>query len=140
MYLVEMVFSGEGGLEALVVQVATQVEVIFDRHDLVWRSDYPITLREALRLGLQQHLVGAHACPPGPGGHHEYRVWLQLPTGGLRAWTGFLTARLLAGCGKEEVAPGSVLRKDLQRYLVQALGSCLERPELPPAFAVSGVS
>jgi hypothetical protein len=139
MYLVEMVFSGEGGLEALVVQVATQVEVIFERHGLVWRAGYPITLREALRLGMQQHLVGAHACPPGPGGSHEYRVWLQLPTGGLRAWTGFLTARLLAGCGKEDVAPGSPLRKDLQRYLVQALGSCLERPELPPAFVGSGV-
>ena len=139
MYLVEMVFSGEGGLEALVAQVADQVELVFGRHSLAWREDYPITLREALRLGLQQHLVGAHACPPGPGGRNEYRVWLQLPTGGLRAWTSFLTARLLAGCGREEVAPGSPLRKDLQRYLVQALGSCLERPELPPAFAGAGV-
>ena len=137
MLLVEMVFTGEGGLEQWVQQVAERLEALFDRHEVAWRTDYPITLRESLRLGLQQQIVGSHAYPPVAGKRQDYRVWMQLPGGGLRAWTALLTYRVLAGCGKEELSEAAPLRQDLQRALVESLGPCLERPERPLVAAGS---
>ena len=137
MVLVEMVFAGEGGLDQLVQQVAERLEALLGRHGVAWLKDYPITLRESLRLGLQQQIVGTHACPPVAGRRQDYRVWMQLPGGGLRAWTALLTHRVLAGCGREDVPEADPLRQDLQRSLVDSLGPCLERPERPLVVAGS---
>jgi hypothetical protein len=137
MVLVEMVFTGEGGLNQLVDLVAERLEDVLYRHAVSWQRDYPITLRESLRLGLQQQIVGAHACPPMQGHRQDYRVWLQLPPGGLRAWTALLACRILAGCREEDVPEGARLRKELQRCLVDSLGPCLERPERPVMAAGS---
>ncbi len=131
MVLVEMSFSGAGGLEELVGSLAEAVEAALERQDLAWKDDYPVTLRESLRLGLQQQIVGGHACHcgEGVGKASAYRVWVGLPEGGLRAWTEMLLQRLLEGCGKGHAAAGSRVRRDLQGVLVQVLGPCLQRAE-----------
>jgi hypothetical protein len=131
MVLVEMVFRGEGGLGQLVDQVAGSLETVLASHGAAWQQDYPITLRESLRLGLQQQIVGAHSCPPAAGQRQDYRVWLQLPEGGLRGWTATLASRVLAGCREERAPEGGPLRRALQRSLVEKLGPCLERPLRP---------
>jgi hypothetical protein len=133
MVMVEMVFAGQGGLDQLVDQVAGGLEDVLYRHAIAWDRAYPITLRESFRLGLQQQIVGAHACPPVFGLRQDYRVWLQLPEGGLRAWTALLSCRILAGCREEDAPEGCLLRQDLQRCLVERLGPCLERPARPMA-------
>ncbi|MFI5355443.1 MAG: hypothetical protein ACHQX0_07520 [Desulfobaccales bacterium] len=137
MVLVEMVFTGKGGLGQLVDETAAGVEETLNSHGCVWDLAYPLTLRETLRLGLQQQIVGAHTCPPTAAGVQAYRVWLQLPDGGLRAWTTLLANRFLAGCREQDQPEGSPLRVDLQRSLVRTLGSCLERPEIPPVLSGS---
>jgi hypothetical protein len=139
MVVVEMVFAGNGGLDQLVDQVAAGLEEVLYRHAISWDRLYPITLRESFRLGLQQQIVGSHACPPVFGRRRDYRVWLQLPDGGLRAWTALLSCRILAGCREEDAPEGSALRQDLQRCLVDRLGPCLERPERPQMVAGSAV-
>lgn len=138
MVMVEMVFSGTGGLDQLVHQTALAVEDTLYRHALKWSPDYPVTMREALRLGLQQQIVGGYACQCVSATADEvkaYRVWLALPDGGLRAWTNQLVGRILAGCKEEDSPEGSKLRKELQRTLVAQLGPFLERSELPPMLA-----
>ena len=131
MVVVEMVFAGNGGLDQLVDQVAEGLEDVLYRHAIAWDGAYPITLRESFRLGLQQQILGAHACPPVFGRRHEYRMLLQLPDGGLRAWTALMANRILAGCREDDAPEGSLLRQELQRCLVDRLGPCLERPERP---------
>jgi hypothetical protein len=138
MAVVEMVFSGAGGLGQWVDEVALSLEGVLQRHAAAWHRDYPITLRESLRLGLQQQIVGAHACPAADGRRQDYRVWLQLPEGGLRAWTSLMAGRVLAGCHEDHAGQATLLRRDVQRSLVDGLGPCLERPQ-PPLVAAGAL-
>lgn len=137
MILVEMAFKGQGGLESLVLQASRSVEEALEGLGLHWRADYPVTLHESLRLGLQQQIMGGRAPrairqdadPP------IYRVWIGLPEGGLRAWTDGLVQRVLDGCAVEALPGGDQARKRLQSTLVQALGPCLQQASVSEALA-----
>lgn len=131
MVMVEMAFSGAGGLEELVSRLAASVEGAVARYELDWLDEYPITLRESLRLGLQQQIIGGHAlhCPPSKDGAPTYRVWIRLPDGGLRAWTDALLQRVLEGFGHGDAPAGDGIRGALQANLVAVLGPCLQRAE-----------
>jgi hypothetical protein len=132
MVVVELVYTGRGGLEQLVDQTAVEVEYVFDRHTLKWSPSYPVTLRESLGLGVRQQMIGG--VPPSPGGRggkKAYRMWLALPEGGLRAWTAELTDRILKGCGASGKGTQAQVRRELQKVLVCRLGPCLERAQLP---------
>jgi hypothetical protein len=138
MVMVEMAFSGSGGLEQLVEECSEAVEMVLYRHAMAWGPAYPVTLREALALGLQQQIMGGHACVSGHAGTRRpaaYRVWLNMPEGGLRGWTALLACRILAGCGEEDAPIGSQVRRDLQHCLVHELGPYLARVEVPSALA-----
>lgn len=141
MVLVEMSFCGAGGLEELVGRLAEAVEGALERQQAQWKENYPITLRESLRLGLQQQIVGGHAChcQGRDGEPATYRVWVGLPDGGLRAWTEELGQRVLDGCG---LGRGNTpkLARALQNGLVEILGPCLHKAEaasLLPGMAVA---
>lgn len=141
MVMVEMAFSGTGGLEQLVEETATAVELVLYRHDMAWSPGYPVTLREALALGLQQQIMGGHACASGHAGTRRapvYRVWLNMPEGGLRGWTSLLTCRILTGCGEEDAPAGAQVRRELQHCLVNELGPYLARVEVPAVLSGSG--
>ena len=58
MVMVEMAFSGEGGLEQLVEETARAVEMVLSRHALDWSPNYPVTLREA-RLAQREEQFNA---------------------------------------------------------------------------------
>lgn len=142
MVMVEMAFSGAGGLEQLVEETAAAVETVLFRHDIAWSRSYPVTLREALALGLQQQIIGGHACNSGHAGSRRpaiYRVWLNMPEGGLRGWTALLASRILTGCGQvPAAAPGQanrLVRQELQHCLVHELGPYLTRVDVPSALA-----
>ena len=137
MILVEMAFSGAGGLESLVEETAQSLERRLEGLDLAWQDAYPVTLRESLRLGLQQQIVGGHACPAGPQDPKApvYRVWIALPDGGLRAWTDSLVQRVLDGCDAAELPASSEARKQLQSALVRSVGPSLQRAESPEHLA-----
>lgn len=137
MIVVEIVFAGQGGLDQLMDQAATALEGVFGRHNLEWSQDYPVTLREALCLGLQKQMVGGSVCQcvSETPKKKAYRVWMALPDGGLRAWTNQLVDQILAGCGKKGVPPTGRLRKELQKVLVAQLGPYMERSEIPPLLA-----
>lgn len=137
MILVEMAFQGPGGLECLVEKAALALEGEIERLGLDWQDSYPITLRESLRLGLQQQIItgrarrGLQQDPSSP----VYRVWIGLPEGGLRAWTDGLVQRVLDACGAAGLPPESDPHKRLQSALVQTLGPCLQRAEVSEALA-----
>lgn len=131
MVLVEMSFCGAGGLEELVSELAAAVEGVLQRHAAQWNGQYPITLRESLRMGLQQQIVGGHACHCQSGGDQDpatYRVWIALPDGGLRAWTQTLQDRVLDGCGLHRGGTPQLARS-VQSALVAVLGPCLQKVE-----------
>jgi len=139
MIVVEIVFSGPGGLDQLMNQTGNALEEAFGRHNLRWSDAYPVTLRESLGLGLQQQIIGGSVCQCGSSDSDQkaYRVWLALPEGGLRAWTNLLVDRILAGCVHEKAPKDAKLRRDLQKILVAQLGPYMERSELPPLLAGS---
>lgn len=127
MVLVEMRVSSEAGLEGLVEALAQGVEGVLEGHGAAWSPEHPLTLREALRMGLRRQMLEGHACPEdaGPGVH---RVWVALPEGGLRAWTQDLVQRVLQGCGRQRRG-AERLPRALQHSLVNRLGPCLRRAE-----------
>jgi len=137
MVVVEIVFPGPGGLEQLVDQTATALEGLFDRHNLEWSLNYPVTLRESLCLGLQQQMIGGAGSPAARSSAKKkvYRVGLALADGGLRAWTTQLVDRILAGCQRAELAADSKIRKELQKVLVAQIGPYMERTENSPVAA-----
>jgi len=140
MVMVEMTFSGSGGLDQLVEETEAGVEKVLYRHALVWSPLYPVTLREALALGLQQQIMGGHARNSGRAATRHpaaYRVLLNMPEGGLRAWTALLTSRIMTGCGEESSPADSQVYQELQRCLVSELGPYLARVEVPSALAGS---
>jgi hypothetical protein len=127
MVLVELSTCGEDGLEGLVTRLAEALERILEEQAWDWREDYPLTLRESLRMGLQQQiLTGRPGRRPDDTTH---RVWVALPEGGLRAWTAGLSQRALDGCGHGTLVQHDRTRQELQAALVQVLGPCLQRAE-----------
>lgn len=132
MVVVEIAFPGPGGLEQLVDETATALEARFERHNLKWSLNYPVTLRESLCLGLQQKMIGGARVPGSSrvtSRKKVYRVGLALSQGGLRAWTTQLVDGILAGCLKAELPADSRIRKDLQKVLVTQIGPYMERSE-----------
>lgn len=138
MVLVEMVFDGEGGLGQWVDEAAADAQATLSQHGMTWKPEYPLTLRDTLRLGLQHQVAGSRARPAATTrGHQAYRVWLQLPDGGLRAWTAQIASCLAAGCKSKQGQDMAGLRQELQLGLVHRLGRCLRRPAAAPAPALA---
>jgi len=133
MVLAELVYGGRGGLGELVAQLSTAIEGVLARHGRSWSANYPITLREALGMGLQQQVLGGYPRAVDPGHDLQYHVWVALPEGGAAAWVQELAWRMLQGCSQPQGTPPLV--RDLEETLLLSLAPCLRRSGDLPGLA-----
>lgn len=137
MELAELVYDGKGGLGELVAHLADAIEIVLTRHGRDWSPAYPITLREALGMGLQQQMLGGHPQPRDPGHGRGFHVWIALPAGGSAVFAQELAWRLLQGCTHPSGSPRLI--HDLEAVLLAGLGPCLRNAEDLPGLSTNHI-